>query len=276
MTAPALACVLGSPVAHSLSPMIHNRWLQMVHAPGYYVAIDPETCGFKPALKALATLNFVGANVTAPWKAAAYRDAQSASEEARSLEAANLLVRNGAEFHAHNTDIEGVRKALQALLHDPSSPRPPGAVILGAGGAAGAVIQALGELNVGEIRLTNRTLSKADELASRFHGRVRVIAWEDRQRAGREVGLIVNATTGSLSFLNFSDTHDNALAFDLSYGAKLGPFLADAKRSGRFVLDGLTMLIAQARPSFKMLFGIDAPEDPSLENDIRTMLEARA
>ncbi len=275
MSMPALACVLGSPVSHSLSPFIHNRWLRMTGVSGHYVAIDPEPCGFKGALKALATLSFAGANVTAPWKAAAFREAESMSDEARSLEAANLLVRRGTAFHAHNTDVEGVREALRAPLASSSSSRPEGALILGAGGAAGAVIQALSDLAVGEVRLANRTLSKADGLASRFHRGVRVVPWEERDRAAREVGVVVNATTGDRSLLNFSETHQDVLAFDLSYGVKRGPFLADADHVGRPVLDGLTMLIAQARPSFEILFERRAPEDPTLEDDIRAMLAER-
>ena len=259
------AGIAGNPVAHSLSPLLHQHWITALGLKARYQAWQVDAQGFADFVRErFADTAFTGMNVTLPHKRAALDLADHASAAARFAGAANLLVRKDGSLFADNTDIEGFCAPLQHKRPD-TDWKAQKAVVIGAGGAARAVLAALMRLQAGRIVLINRTDSRAQALASAFGGPVAHRPWKERQDALQGAMLLVNASAAGMRGAPPLDLvphglHEQALVYDLVYTPAQTPLLAAASKAGLETLGGLAMLIAQARPSFAAFFGIAPPE----------------
>ena len=265
-----LAGVVGDPIAHSLSPSLMSAWIEAagidaVYAP-FQLARD-DAAGF---FRSMSRTAMAGLNVTLPHKQTALASSDRASEAAQAIGAANLLTYHDGEIHADNTDAAGFLNALKVAGVDPAIGP---ALVLGAGGAARAIIHALVQAGVPEIRLSNRSRANAEILARDLAPQARIHEWETRDQALDEVALVVNATSLGLAGnpdleLDWRIAPASAVAADSVYKPLETGFLRAASRRGLKTVDGLGMLIGQARPSFEAFFGVPPPSDV----DARTLL----
>ncbi len=270
-----LAGVMGWPVDHSLSPRLHGYWLAANEIDGAYLplAVAPEH--FAQALRVLAHLGFRGVNVTVPHKEAALNAVDVADPLARRIGAVNTItVRDDGSLEGSNTDAYGFTEHLKATVPDWQVSGGP-AVIIGAGGAARAISVALVDAGVAEIRIVNRTLARAEALATAVGKPVRVVAWTGRADAVGDAALVVNTTTLGMTGqpaldLEAASINDDAVVYDIVYAPLRTPLLRAAAGRGLRTVGGLGMLIHQARPGFEAWFGV-APE---ITDDLRAFLAA--
>ena len=263
------AFVVGWPIAHSRSPRIHRFWLKRHGIDGDYLpeAVQPNAIdGF---LKDFAEKGYVGGNVTLPHKEAAFRACSSTTPVARKLEAANTLWLEGGRLNGDNTDVYG----FTANLDDTAPEWRMGstALVIGAGGASRAVLQALIDAGYETVSLANRTAARAELLAKHFGGPVSAIGFDQLQTAVPEADLIVNATSAGLHDDGSLDVpwraaKKNAIATDLIYVPLVTPFLRDASAAGLKIVDGLGMLLHQAVPGFGRWFGVRPVVDAELRD----------
>ncbi len=271
MTAPPpVAGVMGWPIGHSRSPALHGHWLRRYGLPGHYVPLAvPPGCAAQ-AVRALPALGFAGANVTAPHKEAALAAADEATPRARRIGAANTLVVRDGRVLADNTDGFGFLENLRHGAPGWRASRRP-ALVLGAGGAARGVVAALLDDGCPEIRLANRTRARAEALADALGGAVRVVEWAEAAEAGDGAGLIVNtATPGAVPAppFRFDAAPSDAVATDIVYVPLRTPFLVAAEARGLLTVDGLGMLLHQARPGFEAWFGRAPEVDAALRDAV--------
>jgi shikimate dehydrogenase len=255
-----LAGVIGSPVAHSRSPALHGYWLRRYGLKGHYIPMDIAQNDLRQALELLPKLGFVGLNVTIPHKEAILGLADIITDRAALIGAANTLIfRKDGKIHADNTDGSGFIANLRQNApnwHPNSGP----AAVLGAGGAARAVIAALIEVGVPEIRLANRTRPRAETLRSDFGAKVVVYDWVQAGNMLEGAATVVNTTSlgmvGKPDFRVPLDALDpKALVTDLVYAPLKTTLLIAAEEAGCTVVDGLGMLLHQAVPGFERWFG---------------------
>jgi shikimate dehydrogenase len=264
-----LAGVMGWPVAHSLSPRLHGFWLNEYGIDGAYVPLPVRPERLSAALEALSDLSFSGCNLTVPHKEAALAVLDEVDPQARRIGAVNTVrVRADGSLHGWNTDVEGYAQSLGAALPGWSLAGRSAAVI-GAGGAARAVIAALIEMGAAEIRLVNRTPGRAEELARMLGGPIRIEPWERRSRALEGAGLLVNTTTlgmaGQPAFeIDLEPLPREAVVSDIVYAPLETPLLAAARARGHPAVDGLGMLLHQAVPGFEAWFGRRPEVTPAL------------
>jgi shikimate dehydrogenase len=259
-----VAGVLGRPVDHSLSPLIHNAWIEAAGLDAVYVPLSPAPGGLKGLFEACRGGLVAGFNVTVPFKAEALAGADTVTGRARRAGAANLILfAADGSIAADSTDGAGL---MAALAEQAPSFAAKGAttVVLGAGGAGRSAAAALLEAGAAEVRLVNRTRERAGEVAAALGERVHVFAWTDAQVALEGAGLLVNATTlglegGEALALDLDAMPTEAVVLDMIYRPLTTRLLAAAAASGRTAVDGLAMLIGQARPSFEALFARPAP-----------------
>jgi shikimate dehydrogenase len=267
-----VAGVLGRPIDHSLSPLIHNAWIEAAGLDAVYVPLSPAPGGLKGLFEACRGGLVAGFNVTVPFKEEALRGADSVTGRARRAAAANLvLFAADGLVAADSTDGAGL---MAALAEQAPSLTLEGAtaVVLGAGGAGRSAAAALLEAGVGEVRLVNRTGERAAAVAAALGERVRVVGWDDAEVAFEGAGLLINATTLGLAggeplALDLAALPGAAVVMDMVYRPLQTPLLAAAAAGGRASVDGLAMLIGQARPSFEALFG----RPPPAEVDVRAL-----
>ncbi len=259
---PLLAGVCGFPIGHSKSPVLFAHWFREHGMPGHYVPLRIAPEDFAAVVRALPRAGFRGVNVTVPHKQAALALADSASPAARAIGAANTLT-FGADgtIAADNSDAYGFLANLRAGAPG-WKPASGAAVLLGAGGAARAAMHVLLEAGVPVLRIANRTRARADELARHFANRVEVVDWSTRDAALGDAATIINATSlGMLGKppldLRLDAAPGTALVTDMVYNPLATPLLADAQARGMPVVDGLGMLLHQARPGFHAWFGRD-------------------
>jgi shikimate dehydrogenase len=254
-----VAAVAGSPIAHSLSPLIHNAWIAAVGLDAVYVALRPRDGGFSELAKALRGGAMAGLNVTAPFKGEALALADHASHRARRAGAANLLIyaADGGIF-ADNTDGEGLLDAF-ARAAPGFDPATGPVVIAGAGGAARGAAAAFLDAGAPAVRLINRSHDKAIELARELGGPIVAVAPSDIRAALTDAAAIINATPADLG-LPLDTAPAGAVVMDMVYRPLVTPLLARALARGLATVDGLAMLIGQARPSFTALFGAPVPD----------------
>jgi len=270
-----IAGVMGFPVMHSRSPALHNYWFQKHGLAGTYLplAIKPE--GLEAALRALPALGFSGCNLTIPHKEAALPLVDELDETARRIGAISCVtVKAGGSLHGASYDGFGL---IQSILEEAPDWRADAgsAVVVGAGGAARAVIFSLVEQGVPEIRLVNRTLSRAQSLAEEFGQPLVAVAWEARREALDGTALLVNTTSQGMVGepaleLDLGKLPVGALVADIVYIPRETPLLADARRRGNRGINGLGMLLHQARPAWKSWFGIE----PQVTPELRALIEA--
>jgi len=269
------AGVIGWPVAHSRSPKLHGYWLQRHDIRGAYLPLPVPPGQLAAALRGLAALGFAGGNVTVPHKEEALALVDSADAIARRIGAVNLVVvRPDGALHGSNTDAYGFLANLRQRVPEWRADAGP-AVVLGAGGAARAVIFALLDAGAPEIRLVNRTAERAEALAEAFGGAVRVVDWAARAAALDGAALLVNTTTQGMHGQPPLDIALTALPVaavvtDLVYVPLQTPLLAAAEARGNRTVDGLGMLLHQAVPSFEAWFGVR----PEVTPDLRALVEA--
>ncbi len=257
-----VAGVMGWPIAQSRSPRLHGYWLNQYGIDGAYVPLAVSPDRISAAVRALPALGFRGANVTAPHKEAAMRAADRVDPLARRIGSANtLVVMEDGSIEARNTDAFGFFENLRAAA--PSwQPAAAPAVVVGAGGSARAILVALLDAGVPQIRLINRTLDRAEALAAEFGPRIDVINWSERSQALAGVGLLVNSTTQGMQGyppldLSLEALPQTALVHDIVYAPLETPLLASARARGLHIVDGLGMLLHQGRPGFAAWYGVD-------------------
>ncbi len=256
-----LAGVVGTPIAHSKSPLLHRHWLETYGLKGFYVPMEVATGNLELVLRTLPKAGFVGVNVTIPHKETVLKIADDVSERASRIGAANTIVYRGdGTIQADNTDGYGFLQNLQEGAPDWRANERP-ALILGAGGAARAVIVALLDAGVPEIMLTNRTRARAENLQSVFGKRVRVIDWENADGNVGSAGLVVNSSSlGMVGEPPLPMTWDNlrseTVVTDLVYNPLRTALLETAAAKGCITVDGLGMLLHQGVPGFESWFGI--------------------
>ena len=273
------ACVIGWPVEHSRSPVIHGYWLAHYGIEGAYVkeAVAPEDIG--DFLSGLSAHGYVGANVTLPHKEAALCAVDRADAAAQAIGAVNTVWLDEAGLlQGSNTDAYGFMTNLDALAPKWREGCDV-AMVLGAGGAARAILYGLIEAGVPRILLTNRTAAKADTLAREFGDPVEVIPWEDKDAALPACGLLVNTTSLGMTGqppldVMVSALPASAVVTDIVYVPLETPLLAAAHARGLTAVDGLGMLLHQAVPGFERWFGVRPEVTPELRARVIATLEA--
>lgn len=274
-----LAGVLGWPVAHSRSPRLHNYWLEHYGINGAYLPLPARPEHFAEAVKGLVRLGFAGANVTVPHKEAAFALCDRADESAKKAGAANTLVfAPDGTIQGSNTDGFGFIEALKADVRGFDARNGP-AVVLGAGGSARAVVQALIEAGAPEIRLVNRTPERAERLAAALGGPVRCLAWVEAARALSGAALLVNTTMLGMNGqppleIDLAALPKDAAVNDIVYVPLETPLLRAARARGNPCVDGLGMLLHQARAGFKAWFGRDPEVTAALRRHVAADLIA--
>ncbi|MDK3071783.1 shikimate dehydrogenase [Sedimentitalea sp. JM2-8] len=256
-----LAGVIGSPVAHSRSPQLHGHWLKSLGLRGFYIPMDVARDDLAQVIRTLPRMGFVGANVTVPHKEAVMAIADKISDRATLIGAANTLIfREDGTIHADNTDGYGFIENLRHGAPDWRADAGP-AVVLGAGGAARAVIAALTDAGVPEIVLSNRTRVRAERLKDDFGQRVQVVDWVQAGNALDDAALVVNTT--SLGMVGqpelrvpLDGLRKGQVVTDLVYTPLKTRLLAAAEQVGCETVDGLGMLLYQAVPGFERWFGV--------------------
>ncbi len=267
---PRLAAVLGHPIAQSKSPLMHGHWLQKNHISGDYIAIDIPPMRFNTTVRTLFDVGFSGFNVTIPHKEQALAFADDMSSRAHRIGAANTLIKmDSGKISADNTDGYGFMTNL-ALQSNTWQPSAGPSLVLGAGGAARAVLVALLDAGAPKIYLCNRTQARAENLATDISDRVEVIDWQNKVNVLPEVVTVVNSTslgmTGkpALQF-DLTNVNPNALVTDLIYAPLETQLLKDARARGCEVVSGIGMLLHQGVPGFEAWFGSRPVVDEELE-----------
>ncbi len=270
-----LACVMGDPILHSRSPAMHGFWMREHKLAGAYVPVHVPVQRLEGALRALPKLGFAGANLTIPLKERALDFVDEVDVTARLIGAISCVtVRPDGSLFGVNNDAYGFTESLLEAFPGWRAEAGP-AVVMGAGGAARAVVYALAERGAREIRLVNRTLARAQALAQSVGGPVSVTPWEDRQAALEGAALLVNTTSqGMVHFapldLSLEKLPKAARVADIIYIPAETPLLAEARRRGHQTVNGLGMLLHQGRPAWRSWFGID----PRVTPQLRAMIEA--
>ncbi len=255
-----LAGVIGSSVEHSKSPRLHGYWLGRYRIRGHYVPMNVSSDDLESALQTLPKLGFVGLNVTIPHKEHVLSLADLVTDRAALIGAANTLIfRKDGKVHADNTDGYGFIENLRQGAPDWNPTAGPAAVI-GAGGAARAVLAALIEVGVEEIRLSNRTKARAEALRRDFGTKIEVIDWVQAGNMLEGAATVVNTTslgmTGKPEMrLPLDGLSKEAVVTDLVYAPLETSLLAHAREVGCTTVDGLGMLVHQAAPGFERWFG---------------------
>ena len=270
-----LAGVMGFPVMHSRSPKIHNYWLEKHGLSGRYVPLAVRPEGLQAALRALPALGFSGCNLTIPHKETAMRLVDKLDAASKRIGAINCVtVEKDGSLSGSNNDGCGY---IQSVLHAQPKWRVDAGpiVVLGAGGGARAVLAALAERGAREIRLINRTDTRASLLAEDLGAPIKAIPWSQRAHALKDAAMLVNTTSQGMIGqpaldIEIETLPRTALVSDIVYVPKMTPLLAVAKARGNPIVGGLGMLLHQARPAFKGWFGIE----PEVTPELVAMIEA--
>jgi len=267
------ACVMGHPVAHSRSPMIHGYWLKTLGIPGAYELKDLTPEQFPDFVKNLEANGYVGGNVTVPHKQAAYRLVERRDAAAEAIGAVNTLWLENGRLMGGNSDTHGFIANLDGRAPDWNVPGCR-AVVLGAGGAGRSAVYALSERGA-QVDLVNRTVARAEELAARFGPRVRAHGFDALPRLLGEADLLVNCTSLGLAGkppleIDLAPLRRSAVVYDVVYVPLETGLLAAARKRGHRTVDGLGMLLQQAGFGFRKWFG----GNPQVTPELRAMLEA--
>jgi len=265
---PLLAGVMGWPIGHSKSPRLFDHWFAEHGIPGRYVPLAVRPEDFADVYRTLPKVGFRGVNVTLPHKEAALALADETTDAARAIGAANMIRFDEGRILADNTDAFGFDANLRAGAPGWNGAAGP-AVVLGAGGAARAVIHALLAAGAPEIRLANRTRAKADALAADLGACVQPVEWAARAEALSGAVTLVNTTSLGMAGhpaleLPLDDLPPHAVVTDIVYAPLETSLLRAARQRRLTAVDGLGMLLHQARPAFRAWFGLDPSIDAAL------------
>lgn len=268
------ACVIGWPIEHSRSPLIHGYWLKRYGIDGAYTkeAVRPESA--EQFLKSLALRGLVGCNVTVPHKETAFAVAAERDAAAAAIGAANTVWLDDGRLCCSNTDAYGFMTHLQRSAPDWTARDAPVA-ILGAGGAARAIVHGFLAAGVEQVRVFNRSLQRAEALARHFGPRVVAMDWDERNAKSAGASVIVNTTTLGMKGagdpgISFDGFDHRTVACDIVYVPLETTFLAAAKAAGLQTVDGLGMLLHQAVPGFEKWFGVR----PEVTDELRAVIVA--
>jgi shikimate dehydrogenase len=270
------ACIIGWPVSHSLSPVIHGHWLQEHRLDGEYVKEAVPPANFESFFKNLAAHGFIGANITVPHKIEASRLCELRDSAAEAIGAVNTAWLEGGKLKGSNTDAYGFTANLDS--ESPGWVRGGPAVVIGAGGAARAIVWALIARGFGDVRIVNRTEARAQELASAFPP-ARAFGFEGLSRALEGAGLVVNSSTLGMAGapplkIDLSAIGSNAAVCDIVYHPLETDLLKQARRGGWKAVDGLGMLLHQAVPGFEKWFGVRPKVSPGLRERVLAAVKA--
>ena len=264
-----IAGLVGWPVAHSRSPTIHNYWLDHYKIPGRYVLLPVPPEKLSLALPGLAALGFRGCNVTTPHKQAVMPMIDRVDELARRIGAVNtIVVEKDGTLTGFNNDGNGFVQSLRDAKADWRPDAGP-IVVLGAGGAARAVVASLAAQGAREIRLVNRTFERAQGIAKEYGPPVTAFPWDQRNDALADVALLANATNQGMAGkpaldISLDRLPPHALVGDLIYIPPETPLLAAARVRGNMTVNGLGLLLNQARPAFQAWYGVLPDITPGL------------
>lgn len=273
------ACVIGWPIEHSRSPLIHGYWLERYKIDGSYTKRAVPVDEIETFLASLSEHGLAGCNVTIPHKEAAFRAAAERDPSAVAVGAANTLwLDESGRLCAANTDTYGYMTYLTSQAEDWSR-RNATVSILGAGGAARAIVYGFLEAGVGEIRVFNRSMERAVALAQDFGPRVKAMPWDQRSYASTEAAVLVNTTSVGLKGagdlgMDFTDFHPDCIISDIVYVPLETGLIRDARRHGLRTVDGLGMLLHQAVPGFEKWFGVRPEVTDELYERIASDIEA--
>jgi shikimate dehydrogenase len=265
-----LAGVIGHPIAHSRSPALHGFWLRRYGVKGHYIPMDVAPADLESTLHHLPKIGFVGLNVTIHHKEAVLKIADVITDRAALIGAANTLIfRKDGKIHADNTDGAGFIANLRQNAPDWGPAAGPAAVF-GAGGAARAVVAALIEVGVPEIRISNRSRPRAEALRADFGAKLVVYDWVQAANMLEGAATVINTTSlgmaGKPEFrVPLDALEPGAVVNDLVYNPLKTQFLQEAEARGAVTVDGLGMLLHQAAPGFERWFG----PNPAVDDETR-------
>ena len=268
-----LAGVIGTPIAHSKSPRLHGHWLRRYGINGHYIPMDVASQDLEDAIRMLPKLGFVGVNVTIPHKEHVMTLADLVSDRAALIGSVNTLIfRADGKIHGDNTDGYGFIENLRQGAPDWDPAAGPAAVI-GAGGAARAVLSSLLDVGVPEIRLSNRTKNRAEALQREFGQRIQVFDWVQAGNMFDGAMTVVNASSLGMDGapemrIPLDGLSPDAVVTDLVYTPLETPLLAHARSIGCRTVDGLGMLLFQAAPGFERWFGLQPDVDEKLRQAV--------
>ena len=268
-----LAGVIGIPISHSKSPKLHNYWLKKYRINGFYIPLKIAPKNLKKSIKSLMALGFRGINVTIPHKTAVLAIADTITDRASVIGAANTLYFNSnGKITADNTDGYGFTQNIYHYYKN-WNPKSGTSVVFGAGGAARAVVYALLEEGAPKVKILNRTKIKAELIAENFGNRVEVVDWYAIDEVFHGAGTVINTTSlgmiGQLDFQpHFKNLSPNALVSDLVYNPLETSFLKSARKSGCNVVDGLGMLLFQAELGFSNWFNFK----PEITDELKSYM----
>ena len=272
-----IAGIVGWPVDHSLSPCLHGFWLGHYQIDGSYVPLAVAPSDLCDALRTLPKLGFVGANITVPHKESAFTIVDHVDTDAARIGAVNtIVITEDGSLEGRNTDGYGFIESLSSSTNLQDIKGAP-VVVLGAGGAARSIIVALQNFGVGPIRLINRTQERAERMSEEIGGDIDIIPWAKRAQALADSMLLVNTTTLGMSGqpsleIELDDLPLTAIVNDIVYSPLETDLLAVARNRGNPAIDGLGMLLHQARPGFAAWFG----RDPEVTEALRAYVLKQA
>ena len=272
---PPVAGVIGWPITHSKSPVIHGFWLSALGIDGHYSRFPVAPENLHAAIRALPALGIRGVNVTIPHKQEVMSALDEIAPAARAIGAVNTVVVTGeGRLVGHNTDVTGFAEPLRGCA---LAGRP--ACVVGAGGAARAVLAALKGIGVSEVRVINRSVDKAESLLAEFGLPGRVYGFDQSAAALEGAALVVN--TSSLGMkgyppleVDLAPVADDAVVYDIVYAPLETDLLKQAQQRGLRTVDGLSMLVGQAADAFRLFYDAEPPRDAATEADLRARLLA--
>lgn len=270
-----LAGVMGWPVMHSRSPMLHNYWFEKHGLIGRYVPLGIKVENLAAALRALPALGFSGCNLTIPHKVEALKILDRVNDAAKRIGAANcVIVQPDGSLSGVNNDGWGyVENIIESVPGWKADAGP--IVIMGAGGGARAIVVALQDRGARTIRLVNRSPERAAGLKQQIGGEIDIVPWADRHKSLDGAAMLINTTSQGMGGqapldLSLDQLPKTALVSDIVYTPLETPLLATARKRGNPTVDGLGMLLHQARPAFQAWFGVM----PEVTPELRKMIEA--
>ncbi len=267
------ACVMGHPVAHSRSPMLHGHWLKTLGIDGEYGREDISPAAFPDFLRNIAQHDYVGGNITVPHKEAAFRTVDRRDAAAEAVGAVNTVWFEGGRMVGSNTDSLGFMAHLDDCAPDWETHDAP-VIVLGAGGSARAIVHALLERKR-DVAVVNRTRDRAEEIAQHYGKAVSAHGFDQLPHLLRRAALLVNTTMLGMAGqppldIDLAGLDRRAVVYDIVYVPLETPLLAAARARGHRVADGLGMLLHQAVPGFARWFGVT----PKVTPELRALLEA--
>ena len=276
-----LAGVIGWPVSHSLSPVLHGHWLEQYGIDGAMIPLAARVEDFAAVIDGARRAGFKGVNVTVPHKESAFAIAHKVDDAAKSAGAANLLIFQDGKIDGRNTDSLGLAESLRENI---GSLNGKPVVLLGAGGAARGAILALEMLGAGKIHLLNRDAHRAKTLAASLAPQVKAAvepgALNEWSKVAGDAALVVNSTSAGMGAnppldIDLAVLSQDAAVCDIVYNPLETKLLKDASARGHKTIDGLGMLMHQAAPSFEAFFGVRPEVTPALRAVLVKVLSER-